>query len=316
MAQDGAYSLHSVDASSRIEKYEHDIDVIMRAYGTDVLSINSISGTKAAWQKRRGLTRLILNELFQQVVKIRRARSREYVKDHYDSAYSGNISIGFPPLEKFNNFFGKNIVYRSQTPEHRLASIHTISSILSELDIRTVCEGGCGVGGNLFYLSSVLPHLEYSGFDVSQNAIDYANSLLKSETIFDLGIIPELAELLGSKNQSSRQSPRFFQSSIDHIELPDKSVDVLFTHAALEQCNAILPGALADIRRVTKRYAIFYEPIWDANSLLERVYLRSRNYFCSSVSEIEEHGFKALRHLDIFPEKPTFSFSLLLCEIT
>jgi ubiquinone/menaquinone biosynthesis C-methylase UbiE len=106
----------------------------------------------------------------------------------------------------------------------------------------------------------------------------------------------------------------FETASAFDLPAADRSIDVVFTFAALEQMELGLDKALSEIRRVAGRYVLLYEPFADANKSLERAYLWSRNYFRMSSERLRDHGLEPVKIWKGFPLKPTFGYALLLCR--
>ena len=108
---------------------------------------------------------------------------------------------------------------------------------------------------------------------------------------------------------------QIFQSNAKSIHLTDKAVDILYTHATLEQMWNTLPEVLKEIRRVTRRYVIFVEPFIDCNDFLARQFLAAGNYYRAKYSDIKSHGFRIIQIMDMLPMKPTFKYSVLNAEV-
>ena len=189
-----------------------------------------------------------------------------------------------------------------------------IEKILSALHVSSVCECGPGTGQHLVFLASRNKDTNFVGLDYSKFAIETANNALKRQKL-NLHL-PDVLEPLNSRELdeiSHRLS--FTCCSADNIELPDKSIDLLFTFAALEQMWEIREEVFAEIRRVTKSYVIFYEPFLDDNDFYGRLFLRCGNYFRHYQSDIEQYGFKVIKSFNIFPTKPTFNYSMVVAKV-
>lgn len=287
----------------------------MRMYSTEVIDRNSQAGKIILRQQRNGLLHLIFNALRSQIMKRARSGSIEAVYEIYQDSYRTFDQIGFKEGDTFNYYNWLSYIFKSQPSAFRLSMAYILSELISRIAPDEVCEGGCGTGANLFYLSSVHSKPRYMGFDVSENAIKNIHDIQQEGQEFNLNIPPSLLDTLGVNEAVLPSSVEFFCSSMSDINLPDKAVDLFFTKAALEQCNSIMPEALVEIRRVTKKYAVFTEPFSTYNNFLENSYLRSRNYFNKSEKYMIDNGFKIIHHFDIIPKKPTFNFSIMVCQV-
>jgi SAM-dependent methyltransferase len=106
----------------------------------------------------------------------------------------------------------------------------------------------------------------------------------------------------------------FRQASATDLPVPDGSFDLVFTYAALEQMHDRRKPALSEIRRIAKNHALFQEPFADANDVLGRLYLWSRNYFRMHSSALVRHGLRPIRTWYNLPVKPTFAYGFVLSE--
>jgi hypothetical protein len=95
----------------------------------------------------------------------------------------------------------------------------------------------------------------------------------------------------------------------------DKSVDMTITVLALEQMADILPKALSEIRRTTRRYVAFLEPFRDVNDLYGLLLLWSSNYFHAARKDIEAAGFRTIAMVSNLPNKVTFRSAMLVAEV-
>jgi SAM-dependent methyltransferase len=101
-----------------------------------------------------------------------------------------------------------------------------------------VLDVGCGSGFLASYLAASGRYKEVIGTDASAQRVDGARLY---------------AELNGSR-------ARFETTSMTDIRLPDASVDVSVTSFALEQTGEHLARCFSEIRRVTRKLMILFEP--------------------------------------------------------
>ena len=76
-----------------------------------------------------------------------------------------------------------------------------------------------------------------------------------------------------------------------------------------------LPKALSELRRVSRRHVLMFEPFADFNDTLGRTYLWSVDYFRMRLAELEQHGLRPVATWRNYPIKPTFAFGMVLAEV-
>jgi SAM-dependent methyltransferase len=292
-----------------------EINRLIEPYVSERQSADTPSARALLRQRQRGILHLILDRYIRQLKGLRRNQLTGDVNDHYESIYSGATgeTFGYFPAGRDVTYSFAGEVLRMKKAGAMLAGAAVLEKAIRIIGPRTVCEGGSGQGANIIYLASRNPDISFSGFDVSQSAVDNATARLAKARL-DLRL-PGGAPISPDLQARMREQVRFFQSSFAAIDLPDKSVDVLFTHHALEQIWEIREATLREIRRVTKDYVLFFEPFSDANDAAARVYLHACNYFRARVSSLADHGFEVLNYYDDFMLKPTFRYSLVIAKV-
>lgn len=111
-----------------------------------------------------------------------------------------------------------------------------IVDVVRKLPVGSLMEVGCGAGVNLLRIKRDLPHIQVGGCDVSEEAIKTAKRLL-----------PQSVNILDCRDATDL----FFS---------DKSVDMTLTDMALIYLDGRqVRKALKEIRRVTRKYALFIE---------------------------------------------------------
>lgn len=282
--------------------------------GTPVLAADSPEGRALIAIRTRGLVRLIAGEWLAIARRGYRGRKSGDVASIYEASYPDAAHIANRSFENAKRsifLLGENQVARIQAQHADLIWMRRLAEIVSALDVRTACEIGSGTGRNLLFLACQLPDLRFSGMELTRSGTQLARDLQAlelHETSFGRwhGIRPDAME--------SVRRIEFLQGSA--MEIPDAVpvTDLVFTSAALEQMADGLDRAMREIRRKTRRYALFFEPFADANDRLGRAYLWSRNYFRLGSDELASYGFEPIAHWKAVPIKPTFAYSFVLCR--
>jgi SAM-dependent methyltransferase len=131
-------------------------------------------------------------------------------------------SVGTAPLETFKRL-----------------TLEPVLALMRAEGLRSVLDFGCGWGVNTILLRQQAPDAQVWSFDASPYRVLSARYNLER-----LGLAPY----------------RLFVADGSRLPLPDASVDLVFTTHVLEQMAEVLPGALAEIRRVARRFAVHVEP--------------------------------------------------------
>lgn len=118
--------------------------------------------------------------------------------------------------------------------DHNLAFANFISRIP---DIQSVLDVGCGSGFLALHLAAQGIE-QVVGVDPVENRIEGAK------------LLRDLSGL----------SCDFAVMGAEALHFPDKSFDVVVTSYALEQCQEIIEGAIAELLRVARKYVILVEP--------------------------------------------------------
>lgn len=139
----------------------------------------------------------------------------------------------------------------------RLELIHLINKLCEGIEAPTVLEGGCGSGLNIYMLNCLNPSLDVSGFE-------YTNARLAS------GIV-------NLKNSDLKN--KLFLADLCALNLPDNSIDIVYTNHVLEQLGQErAETALKEIWRVCKRGMVICEPSIHGANIYERWRMRTLGY--------------------------------------
>ncbi len=248
---------------------------------------------------------------------LRRARSPEGVMNDYDGLYGQGIATlerGLARDGKSNTFrFADSQLLLMRTGGLYAAYLAAIDQAIEALQPGSVREIGFGSGKNLFYLAQRYPEIELSGFELTPQGAALAQALQQEETL-----PPNLSFLVNRDNgidMARMGKIDFRQGNACDLAAEDKSADLAFTMLALEQMWSILPQALSEIRRTTRRHVVFIEAFREGNDFSGRLNLWSRNYFRASLDQMRAAGFKPLELFNTLPSKFTFSATMLIAEV-
>lgn len=288
---------------------------ILKPYCSEIANKDDPTGKKWIRQRRNGLVHLILAKLSTQLLKRKRNCSFEEVLDRYERDYSSYDSrLGyFSPQGRYVTYAFGDRVMQMQVGGFFLLRAEIILQILKTLEAKEICDVGCGAGESLCFLAAQYPAGKFYGFDLSHNAIKVAKER-QSASSMDISLPPPFEKFTSDQIENIRKINLFQSSATDISSIPSKYFDAIYTTAALEQMYSVLPEALNELRRITRRYAIFCEPFWESNGCLERVYLASANFFRQDAKYMERHGFRKVANVKI-PVKPTFAYSIMIAEV-
>nr|WP_321513238.1 methyltransferase domain-containing protein [uncultured Pseudodesulfovibrio sp.] len=147
---------------------------------------------------------------------------------------------------------------------------------LKGLKFDSLVEAGCGEATTLVYLLNALTSRpsRIAGFDISWSRIKFAR-----HHATDNGI-------LGN----------FFMGEMTHIPLPSNSYDMVFTSHAIEPNRGTEREILAEIHRVSSRYAALVEPCYELATSEMREHMDTHRYCKDLAHHAEAAGFTILKH--------------------
>ena len=164
--------------------------------------------------------------------------------------------------------------------ENERASLY--SNIINELGgFDSILEVGVGEG-TMF--ANILPRLNSTkfvsaGFDISFSRIQYGQHYLN-----DLRI----------------NSPLLFVGDLFNAPIQSHSLDIVYTHHALEPNGGHEIAALVELYRITKKYLVLFEPIYEFASDEAREYMDQHSYVRDLHSIATKLGYKVVDYRLIF----------------
>jgi len=289
---------------------------ITRPHVRRIVPLSSPEARRLRAEKRRTVLGWSMRLAWEQFRDRRRLRSPEFTERLYGDAYVQTVEefdAGLDDPRRANSFWlGRE--YLMFLPPNGLFAIYleTIAEVIRALQPDSVCEVGFGSGKNLIYLAPRFPKVDFSGYELTASGLSLARRLQAGP------MPPNLAKLVGPVDDAGKPAIARIalrQGDAGSLPAPDKSVDLTFTVLALEQMWPILPEALAEIRRITRRYVVFLEAFRDVNDWLGVTNLWARNYFRATVRDVERAGFRRLALLRNVPNKHTFATGVLVAEV-
>lgn len=173
----------------------------------------------------------------------------------------------------YNQFYSEN---SKLYEKYHTYIADTLSAYISENNYK-ICEAGVGEGTAFFPIMEMLntSPIEAYGFDVSWSriaeAISYSNDFKKVNNIFFVG---------------------------DMFEMPfaDNSIDIIYTSHALEPNGGKEKELLKELMRVTSKYLILFEPIYELASDEAKSRMEHHGYVKNLKMHIEELGGNVIRY--------------------
>lgn len=267
----------------------------------------------------RGIMHLVASQVLLSLRTGKKGRgSSEDVAEFYEQAYGSTstrqVVESKARAQKLILFrVGDNSIVKIGTNTYRRFMLDRLGDIIGCCEPASICEVGCGRGANLFYLASRLPAVQCAGFDISNNAIRSARELQAMTDLPSSSLGQSLALTAADMDGIGRID--FQVGSAFSLPAADKSYDLAFTSAALEQMHSNIGAALSELRRIARLHVLLWEPFVDGTDVLGRAFLWSKNYFRMKAADLEVHGLEPIRVWTSLPRKPTFAYSFVLCRV-
>lgn len=151
-----------------------------------------------------------------------------------------------------------------------------IVSTLQGIVFDSFLDAGCGEATTLVYLLNALTNQpsRIAGFDVSWSRAKFAEHHATRNGIQGV----------------------FFMGEMKHIPLPDNSYELVFTSHAIEPNRGVERAILAEIHRVSSRYAALVEPCYELASAKMREHMEKHRYCRGLAHHAVAVGFTILKH--------------------
>jgi SAM-dependent methyltransferase len=172
-------------------------------------------------------------------------------------------------------------------------SLDPLVELIREREIRSVLDFGCGWGANTIILRQLFPDLEVWSFDYSPERVVNAQFNLRR-----LGLT----------------AYRLFLADGSRLPLPDGAVDLVVSTHVLEQRHEVLPAAMRETYRVTRRFACHVEPTYRFAHWPHRLRLRRLGYPRDIRTSATTAGWHVREHAPATPAWGRTPGELLLLE--
>ena len=151
-----------------------------------------------------------------------------------------------------------------------------------------ILEVGMGNGFNLFLLAAQQPRLRLTGLELTESGVQAARAAAHAPS---LPAVISKGSTASIVDRTAHRRVGLVQGTAAALPFPDGAFDTVCTVLALEQMEEIRDRALAEIRRVTSRWAIMIEPFRDLNDAGIRFdYVRSQDYLSETIGGLPKHG--------------------------
>lgn len=187
--------------------------------------------------------------------------------------------------------------------------IQILHGIFKQMNAKTILEVGSGNGINLIGLASLDPEYNLIGVEPSKNS--YLKSITWKDDEKDIDVVG----FGNTLEQVNFNKIKFINGTGFSIPLEDKSVDVSFTCAVLEQIPRDYGKVLIEMRRVTRKYCVFIEEFKEAQSLPDYFFLYGKDMFRSSYKNFKKYGLEPVYFTTDFTQKTTHSLGLLIARV-
>ncbi|TCL63358.1 methyltransferase family protein [Hydrogenispora ethanolica] len=167
-----------------------------------------------------------------------------------------------------------------QNPSFHQKYCSCLSKVMEDLNVEpleTLMEIGVGeatVLGPLLNLLKKAPRHCY-GFDISWSRIKYAKRFLEALKVTNVEL---------------------FVGDLFHTPLKDSSVDIVYTSHSLEPNGGREKEALAELYRITKKYLILLEPLYELADEKAQKRMIEQGYVTKLYSAAVELGYPIMEH--------------------
>ncbi|NDV20646.1 methyltransferase domain-containing protein [Pseudodesulfovibrio sp. JC047] len=161
-------------------------------------------------------------------------------------------------------------------PEFQKARARDIVNSLGDVTFDSLLEAGCGEGTTLVHVVNELstPPSTIAGFDISWSRVKYARHFATKNAL----------------------NGTFFMGEMTHFPVPDNAYDMVFTSHSIEPNRGAEHTILAEIHRVTRRYAALVEPCYELATPAMRDHMDTHLYCRNLASHAQDAGFSILAH--------------------
>ena len=157
------------------------------------------------------------------------------------------------------------------------------SLIISEIKKKkftSILEVGCGIGLNIFNLAKQFPSINFTGIDISDEAINFC------------------------KKNNNFKNVEFIKENAAKINFKDNYFDMTYTVLALEQMQQIQKEVIKKITKITKDRIILIEPFRDVNqNFIEYIHTKNSDYFNLNYNDLLKYDLEINNVEYDFPQR-------------
>lgn len=184
----------------------------------------------------------------------------------------------------------------------RRLRIARLMRLIEQIRPRHVLDVGCGNGESVLLLACRFADVQFHGLELTPGGVAAAHAVQRHVKL-PSGLVELSPEPL--RDFGAHRTIRFQQGSAKSLPFGDGSIDLVFTSQAIEQMQSIKDQVLAEIGRVSAKYASFFEAFRDFNrGPIQRLYIYAKNYFRGEVAELRRIGFREIAVATDLPQKP------------
>ena len=157
------------------------------------------------------------------------------------------------------------------------------SLIISEIKKKkftSILEVGCGIGLNIFNLAKQFPSINFTGIDISDEAINFC------------------------KKNNNFKNVEFIKENAAKINFKDNYFDMTYTVLALEQMQQIQKEVIKKITQITKDRIILIEPFRDVNqNFIEYIHTKNSDYLNLNYNDLLKYDLEINNVEYDFPQR-------------
>lgn len=205
-----------------------------------------------------------------------------YIKESADNNANSSLAISISYDLQAGNYIKKAKL--NQEFENERASIY--AHILNDLGVfDTILEVGIGEATTFSNILSRLAckHFLSAGFDISYSRIQYGYQHLHNEGINDANL---------------------FVGDLFNTAIQDNSVDIVYTNHTLEPNGGRERDALKELYRITKKYLVLFEPMYEGSSINTKEHIEKHGYVKGLSSTAESLGYKIIENKCLIEKAP------------
>jgi len=181
---------------------------------------------------------------------------------------------------------GKQITKLQSNPQWEDEYSSVYAEILNRLGkYDSILEVGLGEGINLYNILSRIVNIpsQIYGFDISYSRTRYARNYLQKKQI---------------------SNATLFMGDLFNAAFQDSSIDIVYTHHSIEANSGREKEALAELYRITNKYLVLFEPMYELATDESQKYMEKHGYVRNLYSTAIKLGYKVIDHQILFESNP------------